>query len=47
MHTVEIVIDNPHDLNPTCDESNGTPCLADGALAIFVDGEHAGAGQVG
>ena len=46
MHTVEIVIDNPHDLNLTCDESNGTPCLADGALAFFVAGEHAGAGQV-
>ena len=47
MHTVEIIIDNPHDLNPACDESNGAPCLADGALTIAVDGEHAGAGQVG
>ena len=47
MHTVEIVIDNPHDLNPTCDKSNSAPCLADGALTILVDGEPAGAGQVG
>ena len=46
VHTVEIVIDNPHDLNPTCDTSNGAPCLADGALTVLVDGEHAGAGQV-
>lgn len=45
MHSIEIVIDNPHDLNPACDERK--PCLADGALTVFVNGEHQGVGEVG
>lgn len=45
MHSIEIVIDNPHDFNPTCGEKK--PCLADGALTVFIDGEHQSVGQVG
>lgn len=36
-HTVEIVVDKPHDLEPSCPD--GVACLAEGALTVRIDGK--------
>lgn len=46
LHTLEIVIEDPLDLEPDCPRSNEKPCLADGALTVLVDGIETGVGEV-
>lgn len=46
VHTFEITINDPHNLETECSEGSDGPCLADGALTILVDGKEAGVGEV-
>lgn len=47
VHAFEVVLNDPHNLEPECAEGDGHPCLVDGALTILVDGKEVGVGEVG
>lgn len=46
-HTVEIIVDDPHNLGSKCPHGEDALCLAEGALTVLIDGESvAGPGEV-
>lgn len=40
-HSIDITAKNPHSLDSSCPKGGVSPCLADGSLNVFLDGEKA------